>query len=500
MLQGRASRATIFRAACFQWLPDAMGQGLIVQREPGSGIGRTAKHPTHKNIRENKISASIEATALEPGLITSEDLFDILDHIPTGMAILSTDAEFRVLYINREFSRTFGYQKQELKTAWDWMQQAYADADLRQQKLASWLADVRQALQDGSPVPQRQAHARCKDGSHREVMLQTSLQRNLLLVTFTDITELKRLERELLGHEKKYRGFVENANDVIFTVDLQGCITYLSPNYQRNLGVDPADIVGKHFAELIHPSDLPNGMAAFASVLQGQRVTGVEYRIRQADGEWSWQAANLGPILDEDGRVAAVIGVGRDINLRKQAQAATEALNRALAAANEQLSRMANTDRLTGLWNRRHFEEVVAHEMIEADRYHLQLSMLIFDIDHFKAVNDQYGHLAGDQVLIELSRIARQQTRDSDLLARWGGEEFVILMPNTGPIDATTVAEKIRSAFASHRFPDLGTVTASFGIAAFRAQESLDRWISRADGALYEAKQAGRNRVQLASA
>ncbi len=639
MLQGRASRATIFRAACFQWLPDAMGQGPIGQREPGSGIGRTAKHPTHKNIRENKISASIEATALEPGLITSEDLFDILDHIPTGMAILSTDAEFRVLYINREFSRTFGYQKQELQTAWDWMQQAYADADLRQQKLASWLADVRQALQDGSPVPQRQAHVRCKDGSYREVMLQTSLQRNLLLVTFTDITELKRLEGELLEHEKKYRGFVENANDVIFTVDLQGYVTYLSPNYQRILGVDPAEIVGKHFAEVLHPSDLPGGMAAFASVLQGQRVTGVEYRIRQADGEWSWQAANLGPILDEDGRVAAVIGVGRDINLRKQAQeqlslsearyrllsdnardviwtlapdgrityvspsveqvrgytpqeamqqtleqvhtpasielnrayfgqmladvaagrqpqtfrgqmeylckdgstywcdvmatpilaedgqllellgvsrdisehkrfenelkqakAATEALNRALEAANEQLSRMANTDRLTGLWNRRHFEEVVAHEMIEADRYHLQLSMLIFDIDHFKAVNDQYGHLAGDQVLIELSRIARQQTRDSDLLARWGGEEFVILMPNTGPIDATTVAEKIRSAFASHRFPDLGTVTASFGIAAFRAQESLDRWISRADGALYEAKQAGRNRVQLASA
>ncbi|MEN9473476.1 MAG: hypothetical protein RIS48_196 [Pseudomonadota bacterium] len=555
------------------------------------------------------------------------------------MAILSTDAQLRVLYINHEFTRAFGYRKQEMKTARDWMELTYANAELRQQKLTSWLSEVQQAQVNRKPIPHRQAHVRCQDGSQREVILQTSLQRNLLLVTFTDITEQKRLQGELLKREKQFRGFVENANDIIYTVDLQGYVTYLSPNYQKILGVDPAEIVGKHVAEVLHPSDLPDGAAAFASVLQGQRVTGVEYRIRHADGEWSWQASNLGPMFDDAGCLSAVIGVGRDINLRKQAQEqlslsearyrllsdnardviwtlapdgrityvspsveqvrgytpqeamqqpleqiltpasialnlayfsqvladvaagrkpqtfrgqmeylckdgssywcdvmatpilaedgslvellgvsrdisehkrfenelkqakdATEALNRALAAANEQLSRMASTDRLTGLWNRRHFEEAVTHEMIKADRYRHPLSMLIFDIDHFKAVNDQYGHLAGDRVLIGLSQIARQQTRDSDLLARWGGEEFVMLMPDTGPDDATTVAEKIRSAFAGHRFPDLGTVSASFGIAAFQLGESLDRWISRADGALYEAKQTGRNRVRLASA
>lgn len=118
----------------------------------------------------------------------------------------------------------------------------------------------------------------------------------------------------------------------------------------------------------------------------------------------------------------------------------------------------------------------------------------------WRIFNDRYGHLAGDRVLVELSHIARRQTRDSDLLARWGGEEFVILMPDTGPDDAMKVAEKIRTAFASHHFPELGTVSASFGIAAFRFNDSLERWISRADGALYEARQAGRNRVQLASA
>ena len=236
------------------------------------------------------------------------------------MAILSTDAQLRVLYINHEFTRAFGYRKQEMKTARDWMELAYANAELRQQKLTSWLSEVQQAQVNRKPIPHRQAHVRCQDGSQGEVILQTSLQRNLLLVTFTDITEQKRLQGELLKREKQFRGFVENANDIIYTVDLQGYGTYLSPNYQKILGVDPAEIVGKHVAEVLHPSDLPDGAAAFASVLQGQRVTGVEYRIRHADGEWSWQASNLGPMFDDAGCLSAVIGVGRDINLRKQAQ------------------------------------------------------------------------------------------------------------------------------------------------------------------------------------
>ena len=137
------------------------------------------------------------------------------------MAILSTDAQLRVLYINHEFTRAFGYRKQEMKTARDWMELAYANAELRQQKLTSWLSEVQQAQVNRKPIPHRQAHVRCQDGSQREVILQTSLQRNLLLVTFTDITEQKRLQGELLKREKQFRGFVENANDIIYTVDLQ---------------------------------------------------------------------------------------------------------------------------------------------------------------------------------------------------------------------------------------------------------------------------------------
>lgn len=183
----------------------------------------------------------------------------------------------------------------------------------------------------------------------------------------------------------------------------------------------------------------------------------------------------------------------------QQAKEAAERLNQALESANAQLSHMATTDMLTGLWNRRHFESMVRQEMARADRHEQALSLLIFDLDHFKGINDIHGHLAGDRVLVELTALARQHTRGCDLLARWGGEEFMLLMPDTGPQQAMTVAEKLRSAFEAQQIPQVGRVTASFGVAGYLPNESLDSWISRIDAALYQAKQAGRNSVRLAS-
>lgn len=193
---------------------------------------------------------------------------------------------------------------------------------------------------------------------------------------------------------------------------------------------------------------------------------------------------------------AALLMLGVIAYLYRQRKSLQSA-NSALELANERLSRLATTDTLTGLWNRLHFEERVGHELIKANRYKQPLSVLIFDIDQFKLVNDTYGHLVGDRVLVELCDMARQQTRDSDLLARWGGEEFIMLMPNTGPKEAMAVAEKLRANFASHSFTDAGSITASFGIAPYQPGESVDHWISRADAALYEAKQEGRNTVKI---
>ena len=129
---------------------------------------------------------------------------------------------------------------------------------------------------------------------------------------------------------------------------------------------------------------------------------------------------------------------------RHFAMEAAEAANRELQLVNAQLSNLATTDTLTGAWNRRHFEQELQRELIQSQRYAEPLSLLMFDIDHFKAVNDRYGHPVGDAVLVGLTRLVQQNLRAADTLARWGGEEFVIMMPHCGASEAVGLAEKLR--------------------------------------------------------
>jgi diguanylate cyclase (GGDEF)-like protein len=158
----------------------------------------------------------------------------------------------------------------------------------------------------------------------------------------------------------------------------------------------------------------------------------------------------------------------------------------------------ATTDTLTGLFNRLKFNQTLAMEIQRSKRYQTGFSLILFDIDHFKYVNDVYGHQVGDSVLIEISRIVSHQMRATDLLARWGGEEFVILILEPDQQMAQQVAEKLRIAIGQFVFPVVGAVTCSFGIAGYVAGDTAETLIARSDSALYEAKRNGRNRVEVA--
>ena len=162
------------------------------------------------------------------------------------------------------------------------------------------------------------------------------------------------------------------------------------------------------------------------------------------------------------------------------------------------------TDPLTGTYNRRFMEQRLVEEISKARRYSFQLSVLLFDLDHFKQVNDVHGHQAGDQVLIEISALVNEQLRDSDILSRYGGEEFLIITPNTGPTEAALLAERLRARIEAHGFlqghegiqqPEL-QVTVSIGLASFGDNSDNEEiLIGNADRNLYQAKNEGRNRV-----
>jgi len=166
------------------------------------------------------------------------------------------------------------------------------------------------------------------------------------------------------------------------------------------------------------------------------------------------------------------------------------------------LETMANRDSLTNLATKRFLSEKLSMLLLRAQATHQALSVAIFDIDHFKKLNDTYGHLAGDQVLRDVSRILKSQLRSEDVPARYGGEEFVVVLPNTTKEQALAMAEKIRRAIEAHSFPGafgnggkVGSVTISGGVAACDTDSSSNELLASADKALYVAKEQGRNRV-----
>ncbi|MFP5223850.1 MAG: diguanylate cyclase [Acidobacteriota bacterium] len=163
-----------------------------------------------------------------------------------------------------------------------------------------------------------------------------------------------------------------------------------------------------------------------------------------------------------------------------------------------QLLYRATTDSLTGVANRFKLAEYISSEHARFRRYNMPMCLIMFDIDHFKAINDTHGHTVGDQVLVQLAALVMRAIRDTDTLGRWGGEEFMILAPITTLSEATEFSQRLRTAMESTPFPTAGRLTCSFGVAEAAAGESLESFLNRVDKALYKAKNNGRNRVETA--
>jgi diguanylate cyclase (GGDEF)-like protein len=168
-----------------------------------------------------------------------------------------------------------------------------------------------------------------------------------------------------------------------------------------------------------------------------------------------------------------------------------------LEAANREITKLSLTDRLTQLPNRARIDQALNDNMELATRYGNGFSVVLMDVDHFKQVNDTYGHLAGDVVLSKIAQVLAHQTRSTDIAGRWGGEEFLVVAPQTSLDKAAKLAEKLRSSIASIDFTITGRKTISLGVAAYSPGDDVKKLLARADAALYRAKGSGRDRVEL---
>ena len=268
---------------------------------------------------------------------------------------------------------------------------------------------------------------------------------------------------------------------------------------------------------LFHPDDLGKVKKAVDDHLSGRTPQyRCEFRLRSKSGEWVWYA-NYGRSMDGKSSTPGkrLIGVTFNIDDRKRREDEIEQINRQLTEQNALLQQfnaalalLAANDSLTGLSNRRTLMELGVNECRRAQRFGHPLSVMVVDIDLFKAVNDDWGHLAGDRVICAVAQACRARTRQGvDTVARYGGEEFVLVLPETDTPDALRLAESLRDAVAALQVVvnDEGataSVTVSIGVATLHLgdERSFEDLVNQADKALYQAKETGRNNVQCCAA
>lgn len=264
------------------------------------------------------------------------------------------------------------------------------------------------------------------------------------------------------------------------------------------------DATADSWLALIHPEDRPRASQSIDDHLAGKTpLHEVEYRMRGKDGSYNWILDRAQIVQrDEQGRPLRMSGTHESISRRKEAEAQllrareeAELANRALQVVNEKLHKLATIDALTGTWNRRHFEECATAAIARAQRYSEPLCLILFDIDHFKSINDRCGHETGDRVLVEVTHLLREKLRETEVLARWGGEEFVLLLPHCTEAEGLAAAERLRHLLEEQPLPCAVRVTASFGVGELRAEEGFPGWLRRVDKAMYAAKATGRNTV-----
>jgi diguanylate cyclase (GGDEF)-like protein/PAS domain S-box-containing protein len=272
------------------------------------------------------------------------------------------------------------------------------------------------------------------------------------------------------------------SNHVLFNEAKIFALGYRKEEIPESVGFD-------FFTNKLHPDDYECVMENMRSHLYGKTPAyEVTYRIQTKDGQWIW-FYDRGKITKYDAasKPELVAGIVFDITQQKRMEELLEEQNR-------QLLELSRTDSLTGLFNRRALNEKLDYEMRRAHRINSHLCLLILDIDLFKHVNDTYGHLMGDKILIRVAEILKGTVRDTDIVGRFGGEEFLIILPDCALSDGVKVAEKIRTTIAKLIFPSDLHITISGGIAEY-ADESIDKFIEQADQYLYRAKENGRNRI-----
>lgn len=315
------------------------------------------------------------------------------------------------------------------------------------------------------------------------------LNDDTFLIMFTDMEN--KFSNSLLITE-----FFTAHLDIVCVSSVDGKFVRVNKEFENVLGYNSEELKKKSFISLVHQEDVIETLKSINALEKQKSALNFLARYRCKDSSYcyiQWRAQSHGQYIYYS---------GRDITEEKKINQSLYHENKYLTKlasqlheANTVLKHLAITDQLTGLNNRHCFEEKIIYEINQSDCYNTPLSMFIYDIDHFKNINDEFGHPIGDSVLKHLSSILNTIVPKTSIAFRIGGEEFILLMPNTTIENGKNIAEKLRAAFENTLHPIVGKITASFGVAERYKSETFKSWYKRVDDALYIAKNSGRNQV-----
>ncbi len=336
-------------------------------------------------------------------------------------------------------------------------------------------------------------------------IIQKSLAR-----TRREVEERKKIEEKLRKNELKYRTVADNTRDWEFWQSPEGTFIYTSPSCINITGHSPEEFASqpKLIEDIIHPKDLAWFQSHIHYSTKNKVVGEIEFRVIQPNGNIVWVSHVCQPVFDENGTYLGIRGSNRDITHRKQTDLALEQAHAQMRfhiseieELQTKLREQALHDPLTNLYNRRHLTETLEKEISRTQRERKYASVVIMDIDRFKKVNDTYGHQTGDKFLISIADLLKKNIRDSDFAYRYGGEEFLLILPGTTASSAFKRADHFRQLCAGIRIPYENrelSITLSIGVAACPTHgKKADELLIKADKALYQSKHDGRNRVTI---
>ena len=459
---------------------------------------RVEKRTTDYQIINRALEQEITGHKLaEEVLRESEEKYRLIAE-NTADLIIVTDMNLRFTYISPSIMRTHGYTVEEAMNM-------TLDQFMTPRSLQTLLTLFEEELQleaTGTADPWRvrilEVEEYKKDGSIIWLESNVSGQRDKenkpvgILAVSRDITYRKRAEEALRESEARFRALVENASDIVFRTDNSGHFTFVNPAALRITGYEDGEVIGKHYTAFIHP-DMRDVAIKFLGrqFVKGLQNTYSEYPIIAKDGHEVWLGQNT-QLIVEQGNVTGFQAVSRDITELKR-------LEKELRASEERYRELSIVDDLTSLYNSRHFYFQLKMEIDRLARYEQPLTLLLLDLDNFKAFNDDYGHVEGDQVLQRFGQVVKRCLRETDFAYRYGGEEFTILLPMTTSADGAVTAERIRTEFKKEIFsPAPGqdvNLTVSIGLAQYKPQEDIKSFVRRVDKLMYQGKKNGKDKL-----